>query len=108
MEENNTKTLITFDQNVGQKEAQGLISGGTTSVSAEELMALARAAERTHSIFTEHIRTKMTPERAERIRQLRVDEGYSWPAWPCANRPPATSMKTLWSPHGTDPPFSLP
>lgn len=48
--------------------------------SVEKLHALAEAAKRTFDLFDAWASAHMTPARARRIRQLRVDQGYSWRA----------------------------
>lgn len=48
--------------------------------SAEDLMRLAKAAAATSDYFRSFIGKKMTRERAEQIRKLRVDDGFTWRA----------------------------
>lgn len=47
---------------------------------AEQLKAFAELAVKTHDVFLESIKAKMTKPRAELIRKLRVEDGCSWRA----------------------------
>lgn len=77
------------------KSGVGLVTIG----SVDEFMKLAEAAKRTFDAIEERVRAEMTPERAAKVRQLRVDQGYSWrgvaramhdewPAW----QPPSSQI----------------
>lgn len=47
-------------------------------VTVDELLEMAKAAGETHAVFAAWINPRMTRERALRVRQLRVDEGWSY------------------------------
>jgi hypothetical protein len=74
-------------------------SSTVTITSAEQLMALAMAAQETYRHFSEEIAPRMTDERAVEIRRLRVDEGYSW-------RAVAAATHEAWGSDATWTPFS--
>lgn len=69
--------------------------GAIPITSIEQLQDLARAAKATHDYFMEQVIGFMTREKAEFVRRLRVDEGYSWRA---VARECSDAWKGDWSP----------
>lgn len=55
-------------------------TSGYVIESVEQLREMAEAAKRAFDKFDASISTRMTPDRARRVRELRVDQGYSWRA----------------------------
>jgi hypothetical protein len=74
--------IISGDAKLSKEEEAALSNpvGGMEITSVEQLMELAKAARETKGVFDEHIKLKMTKERAERIKTLRLAEGLSWRA----------------------------
>lgn len=75
------KKLLTGDRRISRAEADQLTgTRGWEITSVEQLKELAEAAKSTHDAFLDEAAEIMTPELAAKIRELRVDEGYSWRA----------------------------
>lgn len=75
--ERDVTVLADADMRILEEAQRG---NGIPITSAEEFMALARAAQETYDSFEKEIDAWMTDERAKEIRAWRVDEGYSWRA----------------------------
>ena len=66
------------DSKISSAERDALLSGPGKELRIAELVEMAQAAGETHAIFAAWIQPRMTRERALRVRQLRVDEGWSY------------------------------
>jgi hypothetical protein len=57
-----------------------LTGQGLVQIKPEDLMKLAEAAKETNDWFLEEVIKLMTKEKAEYVRKIRCDEGYTWRA----------------------------
>lgn len=71
------KALVTDDGKMKNLEKQMLTQGdGVVVTSVEQLMEFARMAQSRKAGFDEEISKLMTPERAQRIKELREDNSW--------------------------------
>jgi hypothetical protein len=70
--------LYMGDSKISSAERDALFRDGGHAVGVDELLELAEAAGTRHAEFYAEIKPRMTRERAERVRQLRCDDGWSY------------------------------
>jgi len=70
--------LYMGDSKVSSAEREWLFRDGGHAVGVDELLELAEAAGTRHAEFYAQIKPRMTRDRAERVRQLRCDDNWSY------------------------------
>jgi hypothetical protein len=87
MPDETEKKLLTLERKDGvidpadEAVIQAAATGqGLIAVTPDQIVQLAKAAGDIHDYFLETAKVIITKERADYVRKLRVDDGYSWRA----------------------------
>jgi len=72
------KLIYLGDSKASSAERDWLLKSGHRELTEHELRDLLKAAGETYTAFTEHIKPRMTQDRARRVRELRCDFGWSY------------------------------